>query len=395
MLRLTALFNNVVYCNYLLIGLFPFFIPVFLWKQGAGISEIALFIAITGLGYVSTLIIWDRWRQRLPLLLLLASPLLFELLLLSLLFIDASPLSYLPLALINGAYNAVFWTNQRLLFSAGSDSSNHGRKFGNFQIISAIMMKIGIFIGGLLLEYYGGSGIYLLSIGIAVLSTWHLKHCIGSDDAHYRAIFSGPVLPLKQVFHFKDAHGSRSAFIADGLFLFLESYFWSITLFLIAKESFLKLGILVIMVSVFLAVLFYVIKNKIDKADTRRLFLVATVAYAGSWWLRSLPDADTSLALNTLLIASIAFTTALFRLAFNKRFFHLAQAENPLHYILAKSYISQSSMFIIYGVIALAFLGEGSGEALSTLYLAAAAFTPLYLRYAPPKLHPAAVPHVS
>jgi hypothetical protein len=36
----------------LLIGIFPFYIPVFLWKQGFNIGDISFFIAIAGAGCI-------------------------------------------------------------------------------------------------------------------------------------------------------------------------------------------------------------------------------------------------------------------------------------------------------------------------------------------------------
>ena len=51
-----------------LIGLLPFFIPVLLLKQGVSVEGIALFIAVTGVGFIVSLKIWDalfhqsQWR---------------------------------------------------------------------------------------------------------------------------------------------------------------------------------------------------------------------------------------------------------------------------------------------------------------------------------------------
>ena len=47
-----------------LIGLFPFFVPVFLWQLGLDLAQIAFFIAITGTGFVFSLWIWDRAHKR-------------------------------------------------------------------------------------------------------------------------------------------------------------------------------------------------------------------------------------------------------------------------------------------------------------------------------------------
>jgi hypothetical protein len=52
-------------------------------------------------------------------------------------------------------------------------------------------------------------------------------------------------LGILAVFRFKDTVHSRWVFVIDGVFLYLESYFWVISLFIIVRESFLRLSLVV------------------------------------------------------------------------------------------------------------------------------------------------------
>ncbi len=64
-----------------LIGLFPFYIPVFLYKNGFFLSRICAFIAVTALGFVITLYPWERMARKVSLAILILVSFFSELLL--------------------------------------------------------------------------------------------------------------------------------------------------------------------------------------------------------------------------------------------------------------------------------------------------------------------------
>ena len=138
-----------------LIGLFPFFIPVFLWQQGFNLAQISFFIAITGIGFVLSLWVWDRAHKRINFLHIIAASFAIEILLLLTVFLLGGSVFLPLLALLNGAYNCFFWITQRALFFETISPENTGRKFGNFQIFVVIILKAGVFCGGLLLDKTG------------------------------------------------------------------------------------------------------------------------------------------------------------------------------------------------------------------------------------------------
>ena len=50
-----------------LIGLLPFFLPVYLWKHGIGVAELCLLIGVSGLSFAAALRPWQHiWYQWKP-----------------------------------------------------------------------------------------------------------------------------------------------------------------------------------------------------------------------------------------------------------------------------------------------------------------------------------------
>ncbi len=364
-----------------LIGLFPFYIPVYLYANVLSLTEVCGFIAVTGGGFCVSLYFWDRAYKKIALRDLILVSFLIEFLLLSTFLLDKN-IGFIVLAgLLNGVYNCNFWIIQRLLFLETITPQNSGEKFGNFQIFVLIVLKIAIFFGGLVLETFGFLVIYLASlvvIGAAMLVFLRPGLAIELDGSLRRS----PTLSVGRILRFKDEFYSRAIFAIDGVFLYLESYFWVISLYLLVKESFWRLGILVVVLTIFFGLIFIIIKNSIDRIDSNFFYRVAVILYGISWLLRSALIIEISTAILLLLLASITFCTSLFRLAFNKRFFDNAKSAIPHEYIFFKSYYSQFFLIPFFGIPLLFTLPLGNvTEQLTQVYLAAAAGSLLYLWY--------------
>jgi len=363
-----------------LLGLFPFFIPVYLYKNGTLLYEIALFVAFSGLGFVLTLWCWDRLRRGLFRRIIIAS-LLLEVLLVFSIHLE---LDLTIVALLNGAYNCLYWMIQRILFFSAVSPDNSGRNFGDFQIFVLVILKAGIFIGSLLLGDFGLIAICFLSFiiaGAAVLLFFfrNPEFLEAPDDLRTQRSIS-----LLEVASFKDRCFSRLVFVIDGAFLYLESYFWLISLFILVGESFVKLGLVVIVLALLLGCLFWLIKNRIDRLPVQGTYGAAVFLYALSWGIRGTISANISYTAQICLIVLVAFCTSFFRLAFNKRFFDFAGLSTGYKYIFIKSYYSQFFLACIFFLLAV-ILREFSenGEHMHYIYWLAAGFAFLYLKYNP------------
>lgn len=371
MSTVAPLFYRFAGFHSLLIGLLPFYIPILLWQQGYRLAEISLFIAITGVGFVIAMSGWKALYKKMYWRTLLIISFLTELLLVGSLIAEQSMILLVIAAVFNGFYNCFYWITQRTMFSAltqQKEQTNTGKHYGNFQIVIVVLLKVGILIGGYLLAE---NLLYWLLAISALLS--------------FIAMF---ILPKNsEVTEFSMTNNSLNLgwkrqliFIFDGIFLFLESYFWVLTLYFITNNNVMNLGILVVSLTVMLSLIFWLIKNKIDALNQHYVFYAAVFLYTLSWLLRgNINDQQEEYVLFSSIML-IAFLTSFFRLSFNKLFFDDANGKRPLDFILVKSYLSQGGMIVFFGALAL-FITM-IGEAQATLSLFYWCVVPIALLYA-------------
>ncbi|MCF6247766.1 MAG: MFS transporter [Desulfobacula sp.] len=367
-----------------LIGLLPFYIPVYLYKTGFSLGQICFFVAVTGLGFCISLYLWDRISKRVPLRYLMVFSLLSELVLFSLFFMEKNMNFILISGIFNGVFNCSFWMIQRLLFVDTVTPQNSGKKFGNFQIFVLLLLKAGIFIGGVMLENSGYLSVYILCVFIVTPAVFFfLQRGIELDAG----VVSASPLSLKFVTGYKDRFNSRVVFAVDGIFLYLESYFWMISLFLVVRQSYWKLGLLVMFLMVLFGAIFVIIKNSIDRLPADKMYAIAVCLYSLSWILRGVLSDRLSTISILLLLFAITFCTSIFRLSFNKRFFDMAKSATAHEYIYIKSYFSQ--FFLAVSALS-GFLLLRSGDVvqwLSKVYMTAAFIALIYLFYIQEKKH--------
>jgi len=366
----------------LLIGLFPFYIPVFLWNWGYSLSEISYFIAGTGFGFCLTLWLWDRISKQVGLKSIIRISFLIEAALLSAVFFSGFSWFLFLFSLLNGAYNCFFWIVQRVLFYEMVSPDNSGRNFGNFQIFVVILLKVGVFTGGIILERQGFFSLYLLSIFVAFLGALSLQFFLQHNLMLPATLINKKPYSLNKLIRFQDGLRSKLIFSLDGVFLYLESYFWLLSLFLIVQENFWHLGLLIILLTIAFSMLFFFIKNSIDRTAKQKIYTLAVLFYIGSWILRgSVGEGMASPLLFTLLVL-ITFCTSFFRLAFNKRFFDHAKGSSGYEYILAKSYYSQFFIGVIFMALGLIYSHwQEVSQNLAYSYMIASGAAILYLRY--------------
>lgn len=365
-----------------LIGLFPFYIPVYLYSSGVSLSGICLFVAATGAGYCLTLSILDRLWKKIALSWIISWSFVSEILLLTTLLLLETDSLLLPLVgLANGIFSCSFWTIQRLLFVASVSPGNSGRNFGNTQIMVLLILKAAILLGGLFLEQGREDALFLGSCLVVVPAIiLFMTRPISIQAA--REVISAPPLSFKNIVTFRDNCHSRVVFAVDGVFLYLESYFWLISLFMVVQEDFRSLGLLTVVLALFFGALFLVIKNTIDSYPTNRLYSLTVLLYALSWLLRAVHGKFDNPSSMMASLAVIAFCTSLFRLSFNKRFFDNAKGTVACHYILIKSYISQFCLMIVFILTAISFSQSiPLQHQLTSLYMGAALIAPMFLLY--------------
>ena len=377
----SGIFFRFLGLHTLLYGIFPFYIPVYMWTQGVTLGGISWFVACSGAGFILGLWAWDRLRGTISLVSMFALSLLLEVLLLLLILVmkGGGTAMVLAMGVAYGFYNCFYWTTQRAMFYSLVNLQNSGRKYGNLQIFVGALLQVGIVIGGYILDMYT---YYHMLIVSALIAGIGLLFLLPSRPDYPRALSGQPSLSIPEVLRFKDQHKSRMMFIIDAAFLFAESFFWVITLFMLVHESFFNLGIVVLSLAVVLGLAFYVLKNVIDRITSRKLFQTAVVLYALSWWLRSHINEPVSLTSLYLMMVVITFLTAFFRLTLNKRFYDIAQHGLGNAYLVLKSYFTQAATVVIFALMAWIFMVSGDEvELLEYAYWVLAACSLLYWTY--------------
>jgi len=377
--RQSSLFYQFLGSHSLLIGLLPFYLPVFLWGLGFNLVHITLLIGVSGISFCIALAAWQHISTAVSLKTLIFLTFTLECVLVaSAIFANTSGLAILALGIANGLYNGFFWTTQRTLFLQLLGLNDTGKRYGNFQIFVTVFLKVGILIGGWLLDAGGLPWLLGLSVIIGGVSSWWFY-----QNAQRQALHQTTQISFTQALQYKDEHRSSAVFKADGFFLFLESHYWTLSLFVLANENFTRLGIIVVVLALFFGLMFYLIKNTIDTIAVAKVYTAAVFLYALSWILRCFvsDELDSSLLLTLLLV--ITFCSSFFRLAFNKRFFDIALSNNGISYLIIKSY--QSQFFLGCGFIATAALftitGSTGAGSLTPLYATAALGSFVYLLY--------------
>lgn len=359
----------------------PLFIAVILWDKGLSISDISAFIALTGVGFLFALYYWDRLRASHDWFKLISLSFILQSVFVVLLVWDQKILLITVGALINGAAGCFYWSTQRLLFQAITEDKNTGNTFGNFQILVVFALKIGVLVGSYLLGVEHFTSLLILSCCLSLLGFFLVNKSL-QHSTQLDAFEQHPAFSLKQVFQFKDQQKSALIFIVDGLFLFLESYFWMLTIYMLTQQNVMQLGLILIGLSVLLALIFFFIKKHIDRANTQIMYKAAVVGYACSWLFRAQLDQTMSVIMLYGGLLLVAFLSNFFRLAFNKRFYDIARKDQPTRYIICKSYYSQFMLVIFFSAIAIFTLSSDTAlHQLQVVYYLCIPFALVYFFY--------------
>jgi len=322
------------------IGLLPFYLPILIWQQYQQLAPLTEFIAWTGAGFVMALWGWHQlfirgyWRT----LIILSFALEIGLIYVALFHIES--INLIVLGLLNGLFNCSYWMLQRILFNSISGSSNTGRLFGNLQLILGLSLKLGILFGGYFMQtqpwvILALSIIAALAFCIMTINSLATQTFVYDQSDHIQA---------KSMISTRD----KIVFLVDGPFLYLESYLWVLSIFHLTNSDTSQFSLTVIALSLALGLIFYFIKNTIDKQPQYRLYQVATLLYLGGWLVRGWISPDWSGFAIGLGLLSVAFATALFRLYFNKRFYDKAKQQANYQYLVSKSLYSQLGIVLFF-----------------------------------------------
>lgn len=355
-----------------IIGLLPFFLPALIWQQTQQLATLTEFVSWTGAGYALALIIWHKLFSLRYWKLLICLSFAFEISLIYLVLMQLENTNLAILGLLNGLFNCCYWMIQRVLFDRISDQSNSGRLFGNLQLYLGFSLKLGILIGGYFMQTQPWLILLLVSIAAALFLLPNLY-----NQQLPALLYPNKVNPIeKTILSWRE----KLIFIIDGPFLYLESYLWILSIFNLTNNSTERFSITIIALSLTLGVIFFFVKNTIDKQEQQRLYLITVVLYALSWFIRGAVTNEWNGFVISLTLLAISFATALFRLYFNKRFYDCAKQQNSYQYIMSKSAYSQVSICLFFAGLTLLLQANVSITA-SDVYWMMIPFVGIYALY--------------
>jgi MFS family permease len=377
-LNFSKLLYFFLFSNTVIAGLFNFLIPLYLYDKGFTFSDISFFIALNSLVFFICLFVIEYLINKLSIsLLVLLTFGSYAAYISSIFFFQYHEYFIIMLGVLSGIYLSLFWILQRYFFLNTLSPGNIGRQFGNLQIFVGLSSQIATFLGAYLLEFYDFTTIYIISMSLLLASTAYgiIKGSSQTFKNLKRNTFS-------DIINFKDASNSKRIFIIDGIFLFLESHFWLLIIFLFAKGNFFEVGKIITLLAIIFFAAYVVIKNKIDRISLEKIWPLSIILYAASWILRYVFVLIENPAGQYLLIYLIGFLTLFFRLSFNKIFFEKARSTSGITYILMKSYYSQAFIFVAFLGISVIFqVFNESILVFNGLFIAASALSFMYLEY--------------
>ena len=363
-----------------LLGLLPIYIPVLLWNKGLTLEHISFFIVLSSIGFSLAFSFWVKMRASSQWLKIILLSFITELLLIAVVLSSCG----LVLLALGGFLNDVafcfYLSTQRILLHFMTQDKNTGNTLRNLHIVTAIVLKIGLITGGYLLAKNQFLVVFGLSVLVSFVSYYLLFKNIYQKD-YLSDIHQPPAITIKKTLQFKDNFKSKLIFSLDGIFLFLESYFWVIFIFMLLKENILKLSLVIVLLSISLAFIFWFIKKKIDHVNHDKLYFYAVGGYILSWVLRGYLNSNSidNTVLFYIKLLLITFLSNFFRLAYNKRFFYIARLDNPIRYIACRAYYGQFGAFLFFILIGiLASLGNDPINQLQIVFYLA---TPLSFTY--------------
>lgn len=362
-----------------IIGLLPFFLPVLIWQQTQSLSDLANFVSWTGAGYAITLVVWHKIFQKGHWKILVFASFITEACLIycTLFYLNEAPL--ILLGLLNGVFNCCYWMLQRVLFNTISNNKNSGRLFGNLQLFLGFSLKLGILISGYLMV----SNPWLIFSLSSVISIT-FSYIAYKDVSAHQMVYTTPSQEImgshQSNFKVSISWKDKFIFIIDGPFLYLESYLWVLSIYLLTDGSNEAFSITVIAISLALGVIFFFVKNIIDKQEQQQFYQLTIVLYLLSWLARGFVDPQWNAFMISLVLLTIAFATALFRLYFNKRFYDRAKQHASYQYIYCKSLYSQISIGVFFAILAFTF--ADNTLTLNHLYWLVLPITLIYFIYA-------------
>lgn len=260
------------------------FIPIYLYKLGYSIIDILLYTIGQSLIYLILIPISTKIIQKIGFkyTILLSTP-IYLIHLTTLNFLSSSPI-FFHLAWISfGVYTAIFWPAMHSEIALNGSNKHRGSQMGTLQIIITIVATLAPFIGGTFLEISSYWNLLILITTIIILGTIPMLLSKDVKIQKFEFEFKDYIKLIKN----KKVNNSKIAFASEGIEWLLNITIWPILVFILLNQSFLKLGILLTIVSIISIIIILYIKKILDKKDKNKILKIITKIMSLNWMLKS------------------------------------------------------------------------------------------------------------
>ena len=262
------------------------FVPVYLYSLGFSISEIIIYgigVSVAFLFFIP-LAVKTIKKIGFKYTFLLTVPIYFSHII-TLNYIDTNPALFHLAWITIGMYIAFFWPAFHSEMALNGTKSHRGSEVGTLQIITTILRSFGPFIGGVIL---GTLGYWDLLITISVIVSIGLIPLLFTQDIklkNYDFGFRDYIRLIKSKKH----NLAKIAFAAEGIEGHaLGVFIWPIIVFLLLGQDFVKLGILLTVVSLIGVMFIFYFKKYIDKNNKNKILKVTTKLLSLHWFFKAL-----------------------------------------------------------------------------------------------------------
>ena len=196
------------------------------------------------------------------------------------------PVIATPLILIStllGISLGLYWMGMNLVFQCVTDHKHRGEQVGKQMSVSILATMIGPVIGGLIIEQFGFTFLFMTATLFLILGAGVL---FLSEDKHIPYHFS-----VRGLFD-KKHWGDSLYFVSKGTRVMAEGVIWPLMVFMILG-SYVSLGLMGTVFSVVSAVLVLVVGKYSDHKDKRVIVWWSAGFESLTWFLRALVSSIT------------------------------------------------------------------------------------------------------
>jgi len=335
------------------------FVPVYLYKLGFSVVDIILYSLGNSLTYLIMIPLSVKIIKSIGFknTILLSTP-IYIIHLLCLNYLGYNGIFFHLAWLTFGIYAAIFWPAMHSEIAANSSKKHVGSQLGTLQIITTLVATSAPFIGGIFLETLSYWYLLIFASVLILLGTLPMIFSKDVELQKYDFNFSDYLRLIK-----KNKNGliySKIAFASEGVEWLLNLSIWPILVFIFLSKNFLKLGILISIVSLISIIIVMYFKKIVDSNKKSKYLNLITKFLSLNWFLRSFILFFSSFFLYFVETMSKIILN-MFNMSFMSIFYNNAKKVGYMDYIILREiYLHGTKIFVGFFVFIpfLLFFGE-------------------------------------